>query len=50
MGQNLTSLFEPLKESLDIIEMLDQTCIESNTKENDYTVYSFKDLRFSLDW
>ncbi|CAO3698133.1 unnamed protein product [Rhizopus microsporus] len=27
MGQNLTSLFEPLKESLDIIEMLDQTLL-----------------------
>ncbi|CEJ04689.1 hypothetical protein RMCBS344292_18644 [Rhizopus microsporus] len=49
MVQNLTGLFEPLQESLDIIEMLDQECIEANTEENDYTVYSFEDLRFGLD-
>lgn len=49
MVQNLTSLFEPLQYSLDIIQMLDQECIEANTEENDYTVYSFEDLRFGLD-
>ncbi|ORE02758.1 hypothetical protein BCV72DRAFT_317057, partial [Rhizopus microsporus var. microsporus] len=47
--QNLTSLFEPLQESLGIIEMLDQEYIEANTEENAYTVYSFKDLWFGLD-
>lgn len=49
MVQNLTSLFEPLQYSLDIIQMLDQECLEANTEENDYTVYSFEDLRFGLD-
>ncbi|CEG81045.1 hypothetical protein RMATCC62417_15294 [Rhizopus microsporus] len=49
MVQNLTSLFESLQESLDIIEMLGQEYIETNIEENDHTVYSFKDLRFGLD-
>ncbi|CEI86829.1 Putative Actinin-like protein [Rhizopus microsporus] len=44
----LTDSYIDAKEK-NIIEMLDQECIEANTEENDYTVYSFEDLRFGLD-
>ncbi|GAA5813926.1 hypothetical protein MFLAVUS_007415 [Mucor flavus] len=47
--QSLTKLFEPLQESLNIIQMLDSACIEANTEENDYTVHSLEDLSFGLD-
>lgn len=47
--QGLTRSFEPLQESLNIIKVLDNECIEANTEENDYTVYSFEDLSFGLD-
>lgn len=47
--QSLTKSFEPLQASLDIIQMLDHECIEANTEENDYTVYSLEDLSFGLD-
>lgn len=47
--QGLTKSFEPLQESLNIIQMLDHECIEANTEENDYTVYSLEDLSFGLD-
>lgn len=47
--QDLTRSFEPLQKLLDIIQTLDQECIEANTEENDYTVYSFEDLSFGLD-
>lgn len=32
-----------------MIHILDQECIEANTEENDYTVYSLEDLSFGLD-
>jgi hypothetical protein len=47
--QGLTNSFEPMQESLEIIQMLDQECIDANTEENDYTVYSFEDLNFGLN-
>ncbi|KAF1801404.1 actinin-like protein [Mucor lusitanicus] len=47
--QGLTNSFEPLQESLQMIHILDQECIEANTEENDYTVYSLEDLSFGLD-
>lgn len=47
--QSLTKLFEPLQASLNIIQMLDNACIEANTEENDYTVHSLEDLSFGLD-
>ncbi|CEP20191.1 hypothetical protein [Parasitella parasitica] len=47
--QSLTNLVEPLQDSLEIIYNLDQQCIEANTEENDYTVYSLEDLSFGLD-
>lgn len=47
--QALTKDFEPLQESLNFIEMLDNECIEAHTEENDYTVYSLEDLKFGLD-
>ncbi|KAI8968324.1 hypothetical protein BDF20DRAFT_828153, partial [Mycotypha africana] len=47
--QGLTKSFQPLQESLDMIELLDRECKEANTEENDYTVYSLEDLRFEFD-
>ncbi|CAO0793559.1 unnamed protein product [Mucor circinelloides] len=47
--QGLTNSFEPMQESLQMIHILDQECIEANTEENDYTVYSLEDLSFGLD-
>ncbi|OBZ87009.1 Alpha-actinin-like protein 1 [Choanephora cucurbitarum] len=47
--QGLTNLFEPLQEQLEMIQFLDQECIEAHTEENDYTVYSYEDLSFGLD-
>ncbi|KAI7903198.1 calponin homology domain-containing protein [Cokeromyces recurvatus] len=47
--QGLTDLFEPLQESLEMIEILDGECKEAHTEENDYTVYSLEDLTFGLD-
>ncbi|KAI9476275.1 MAG: hypothetical protein EXX96DRAFT_596432 [Benjaminiella poitrasii] len=47
--QGLTNLFEPMQESLEMIEMLDRECNEAHTEENDYTVYSLEDLTFGLD-
>lgn len=47
--QGLTNSFEPMQESLQMIYILDQECIEANTEENDYTVYSLEDLSFGLD-
>jgi hypothetical protein len=38
-----------MQESLQMIHILDQECIEANTEENDYTVYSLEDLSFGLD-
>ncbi|KAG0171954.1 hypothetical protein DFQ28_010581 [Apophysomyces sp. BC1034] len=37
-----------LSSSLRSIEALDQECIDANTEENDYTVYSLEDLTFGL--
>ncbi|KAI8636991.1 actinin-like protein [Parasitella parasitica] len=47
--QSLTNLFTPLQESFETIYSLDQQCIDANTEENDYTVYSLEDLSFGLD-
>ncbi|KAF7721919.1 hypothetical protein EC973_003932 [Apophysomyces ossiformis] len=37
-----------LSSSLRNVESLDQECIDANTEENDYTVYSLEDLTFGL--
>ncbi|KAI9312793.1 actinin-like protein [Dichotomocladium elegans] len=38
----------PLQKDMIQIELLDQACLEANTEENDYTVYSVEDLTFEL--
>ncbi|KAI9278563.1 calponin homology domain-containing protein [Phascolomyces articulosus] len=45
----LSQEIAPLQKKLYAIESLDQACIEANTEENDYTVYSLEDLTFELD-
>ncbi|KAI8144724.1 actinin-like protein [Fennellomyces sp. T-0311] len=42
----LSQKIVPLQKKLEAIEKLDQACLEANTEENDYTVYSVEDLTF----
>ncbi|CDH48917.1 actinin-like protein [Lichtheimia corymbifera JMRC:FSU:9682] len=45
---NISHKLSPLQKDLEHIEVLDRACIEANTEENDYTVYSVEDLTFEL--
>lgn len=45
---NISHKLAPLQKDLEHIEVLDRACIEANTEENDYTVYSVEDLTFEL--
>ncbi|KAI8341476.1 calponin homology domain-containing protein [Chlamydoabsidia padenii] len=47
--QLLQKKIEPLTATLQKVQVLDQNCIDANTEENDYTVYSVEDLTFGLD-
>lgn len=47
--QDLQTKAEQLVNKLHNVQMLDQDCIDANTEENDYTVYSVEDLTFGLD-
>ncbi|KAI8089792.1 actinin-like protein [Halteromyces radiatus] len=44
--QNRTQLLES---KLQNVQILNQACVDANTEENDYTVYSVEDLTFGLD-
>ncbi|SAM05114.1 hypothetical protein [Absidia glauca] len=47
--QDLQTTAEQLVNKLQKVQMLNQDCIDANTEENDYTVYSVEDLTFGLD-
>ncbi|CAO3592885.1 unnamed protein product [Absidia cylindrospora] len=47
--QDLKVKIQPLVTELEKVKLLDQDCIDANTEENDYTVYSVEDLTFGLD-
>ncbi|ORZ22264.1 calponin homology domain-containing protein [Absidia repens] len=47
--QSLQNKAKPLDKILEKVRLLDQDCIDANTEENDYTVYSVEDLTFGLD-
>ncbi|ORZ08651.1 calponin homology domain-containing protein [Absidia repens] len=47
--QDLKIKTQPLVAELQKVKLLDQDCIDANTEENDYTVYSVEDLTFGLD-
>ncbi|KAI8328265.1 calponin homology domain-containing protein [Chlamydoabsidia padenii] len=47
--QSLQTKAEPLNTKLQQVQVLNQECIDANTEENDYTVYSVEDLTFGLD-
>lgn len=47
--QILQNKAKPLEKILEQVRLLDQDCIDANTEENDYTVYSVEDLTFGLD-
>ncbi|SAM03934.1 hypothetical protein [Absidia glauca] len=47
--QLLQKKIEPLTATLHKVQVLDQDCVDANTEENDYTVYSVEDLTFGLD-
>jgi hypothetical protein len=47
--QDLQTTAGQLVNKLQKVQMLSQDCIDANTEENDYTVYSVEDLTFGLD-
>jgi hypothetical protein len=47
--QILQNQAKPLEKNLEQVRLLDQGCIDANTEENDYTIYSVEDLTFGLD-
>lgn len=46
--RDLLKKVKPFQSTLKKIEDLDQECLDANTEENDYTVYSLEDLTFEL--
>ncbi|KAF9940342.1 hypothetical protein BGZ65_007308, partial [Modicella reniformis] len=46
--RQLNSRLGPLADTLDLIQKLDDQCVEANIEENDYTIYSADDLAFDF--
>jgi hypothetical protein len=47
-ARDLSTQFEPLKESLANLEELDSALVQAHIDDNEFTIYSIEDLKFDL--